>query len=138
VVSGREYIERREKMKKFVHAIIFCLAGISLAAHADSRVVEMWQCELKEGKTMEEVAAANEKWLAFVNGAVEGGDIHSFALESIVGDSTGFMFADTFPSRKAWAAAKDAIDSPEGKAVESGFENLFDCNKNRLYKSTEH
>ena len=125
-------------MKKFIHAIVFCAAGISLAAHADSRVVELWQCELEEGKTMEEVAAANGKWLAFVNKSVEGGDIHSYALESIVGDSTGFKFADTFPNRKAWAAAKDAIESPEGKAVEAGFEGIFKCSENRLYKSTEH
>ena len=87
---------------------------------------------------MEEVAAANAKWLAFVNKAVEGGDIHSHALESIVGDSTGFMFADTFPSRKAWAVAKDAIDSPAGEAVEEGFKDLFECTENRLYSSTEH
>ena len=125
-------------MKKFIHAILFCAVGISLASLAEARVAEIWQCKLQEGKTMEEVAAANGKWLAFVNKSVEGGDIHSYALESIVGDSTGFVFVDTFPSRGAWAAAKDAIDSPEGKAVEAGFEDLFDCTENRLYKSTEH
>ena len=125
-------------MKKFIHAIVFCALGMSLAAQADSRVVELWQCTLQEGKTMEEVAAANAKWLAFVNKAVEGGDIHSYALESIVGDSTSFKFADTFPSRTAWAAAKDAIDSPAGEAVEEGFKGLFDCTENRLYNSTEH
>jgi hypothetical protein len=87
---------------------------------------------------MEEVAAANGKWLAFVNGAVEGGDIHSYALESIVGDTTGFMFVDTYPGRIAWATAKEALDTEAGKAAEAGFEGLFECSSNRLYKSTQH
>jgi hypothetical protein len=66
------------------------------------------------------------------------GDPENKWLSRRLGDSTGFMFADTFPSRKAWAASKDAIESPEGKAVEAGFEGIFKCSENRLYKSTEH
>lgn len=126
-------------MKKLIHAIVFCVVGFSMTAQAaESRVVEMFQCKLEEGKKMEEVAAANGKWLAFVNGAVEGGDIHSYALESIVGETTGFMFVDTYASRIAWATAKDALDTEAGKAVEAGFEGLFECSSNRLYKSTQH
>lgn len=125
-------------MKKLIHAIVLCLAAFSLVAQADSRVVEFWKCELEEGKTMEEVAAANGKWLTFVNGVVEDGEIHSYALEPIVGETEHFWFADTFPSRSAWAAVKDAIETPEGKAVEAGFEGLWKCSENRLYKSTEH
>ena len=125
-------------MKKLIHTIVFCLVGFSLVAQADSRVAEIWHCKLEEGKTMEEVAAANGKWLTFVNGVVEGGGIRSFALESIVGETGHFTFVDTFPSRIAWATVKDALETPEGEAVEAGFEGLWECSKNRLYKSTEH
>ena len=126
-------------MKKFIQAIVFCLAGISMAAQAaDSRVVELWHCELEEGATMEQVAAANGKWLTFVNNTVEDGEIRSYAMESIVGESGPFVFVDTFPGKMAWATAKEALETPEGKAVEAGFKGLWKCSKNRLYKSTQH
>jgi hypothetical protein len=126
-------------MKKLLLAIVFLAApGLALADAGDSRVIELWSCALKDGKTMEQVAAHNSKWLAFVRKAVAEGDVNSYGLQSIVGENTSFMFVDSYPDLQAWGAVKGALESDEGKALEAGFAELSECTKNRLYKSTQH
>ena len=125
-------------MKRTLIAMLALLTvpAMSLADAGDTRVLEMYHCALKEGKTAEEVAAHNAKWLAFVRKTDAG--INSYGLQPIVGESNSFMFADTYPNLAVWGAAKDSLNSDEGSALEEGFSQLLDCKHNRLFKSTEH
>jgi len=126
-------------MKKSILLIVFLMApGFCLAAAGDKRIVEMWQCEAKEGKTAEEIQAHNTRWLAHTRKTSGSEDVRSYALATVVGDQSKFVFVDTFPNMAAWAAAKSAEDSEEGEAIENGFNELMDCEKNRLFESTEH
>lgn len=126
-------------MKRMLILIVFfIMPGVCLAEAGDTAIVEFWNCELKEGKEMEAVEANNKKWLAFVRNATGSEEINSYALQSLVGDSTSFWFADVFPDLKTWAAAKDAFESGGGAEIEAEFEELQECAKNRLYRSTEH
>ena len=125
-------------MRKLILAAIFCFTPlISLADAGDVRVVEMWQCELKDGQKMEDVKANNTKWLAMTRKEAASDDVRSYALSTIVGDQSKFVFVDTFPNLAAWSAAKSA-ESEEGKVIMATFNELMDCTKNRLFKSTEH
>ena len=52
-------------MRRKILAAIFCFTPlIALADAGDVRIIEMWQCELKDGQKMEDVKANNTKWLA--------------------------------------------------------------------------
>jgi len=125
-------------MRKVILAAIFCFTPlISLADAGDVRIIEMWQCELKDGQKMEDVKANNTKWLALTRKEAASDDVRSYALSTIVGDQSKFVFVDTFPNLAAWSAAKSA-ESEEGKAIEATFNELMECTKNRLFKSTEH
>jgi len=125
-------------MRRMILAAIFCFTPlIGLADAGDVRIVEMWQCELKEGQKMEDVKANNTKWLALTRKEAASDDVRSYALSSIVGDQSNFVFVDTFPNLAAWSAAKSA-KSEEGKAIEATFNELMECTKNRLFESTEH
>ena len=125
-------------MRRMILAAIFCFTPlIGLADAGDVRTVEMWQCELKEGQKMEDVIANNTKWLAMTRKEAASDDVRSYALSTVVGDQSKFVFVDTFPNLAAWSAAKSA-ESEEGKAIEATFDELMDCTKNRLFKSTEH
>jgi len=108
---------------------VLLLAGI---ASADS-YREVWSCELEDEKTLEDVQAANSKWLAWVHKNVNK-EISSAVLTAVVGSQDGFMFVDTYPSLTVWAAAKEALDTEEGEALDEVFEGLFDCGDNRLWK----
>jgi hypothetical protein len=126
-------------MRRIILAAIFCFTPlIGLADAGDERVVEMWQCELKDGQKMEDVQANNTKWLAMTRKEAASDDVRSYALSTVVGDLTKFVFVDTYPHMAAWSAAKSAEESAEGKAIEATFEELMECTKNRLYNSTEH
>jgi hypothetical protein len=125
-------------MRRMILAAIFCFTPlIALADAGDVRIVEMWQCELKEGQKMEDVKANNTKWLAMTRKEAASDDVRSYALSTIVGDQSKFVFVDTFPNLAAWSAAK-AAESEEGKAIVATFNELMECTKNRLFKSTEH
>ena len=110
--------------------------GICMVANADSRVDAVWQCTLKDGKTIEEAKTADTAWLKWANANVAGGDIQSSTVSTIVGDASSFIFVDSYPSLESWGATKAAFDSPEGKAVEAAIEEVADCSENRLYRST--
>jgi len=110
---------------------------LTTAASADTRIIEVWNCKLPEGKTIEDVHAANKTWRTFVNETVEGGDIQSSIVTSVVGGSTGYMFVDSYPNLAAWAATKAALKTPEGLAVEVIIFGVSLCTTNTLHESTE-
>ncbi len=126
------------KLMRFVVLVMGCaFAGSAFAA---SHVDEVWTCKLNEGKEIEAVHAANSEWVKHVNGATDVGEVSSATAESIVGDQEIFYFVDRYPSLAAYAAVKEYLDSDTGKAameaIESNFEDIFDCTSNRLYKFT--
>jgi len=124
-------------MKKLALAVVFLfIPALGLADAGDTRIMEVWNCTLNEGKTAEEVAAHNAKWLAFVRQT--NPDIRSYGLTPIVGTSGTFMFADSYPDLASWGAAKKAMDSDEGSALGAGFDALLKCGQNQLHESTEH
>ncbi len=114
----------------FVALVSLCLSSIAMA---DS-VAEVWTCEVKEGKTIEDVQATNSKWLKWINAHVEGGGITSSIGTAVVGNNDIFIFVDTYPNLATWAAAKDVLDSDEGDEIEDLFEDVDDCSENRLWK----
>ena len=60
-------------MKKCFLAILFLMIpALGMADNHNTSVVEMWQCELKEGKTMKEVEANNKKWLKSTISTLKG------------------------------------------------------------------
>jgi len=66
--------------------VVVALGGVGTAiAQSSDRVVEIWTCTVNDGKTIEDVRNANSKWVEHQNATVEGGDIHSYVLTSVVG-----------------------------------------------------
>ncbi len=114
----------------FVVLVTLCLSGI---ATADS-IAETWTCEVKEGKSIEDVQAVNSKWLKWINTHVEGGGITSSVGTTVVGNTEIFIFVDTYPNLTTWATAKDVLDSDEGEELDDLFEDVSECSQNRLWK----
>ena len=121
-------------MKSIVtRALVACgLAMFASAAFADN-YREVWMCKLEDDKKIEDVQAANSKWLAFVRKNVDK-NIEGGVSGAVVGNQDGFLFVDTYPSLEVWAAAKKALDTDEGDALDEVFEGLFDCDQNWLWK----
>jgi hypothetical protein len=129
-------------MKKAVMKVLMLITTLVfatsvMAAGADeTRVVNLWQCKLKEDKTIDNVHAANGKWVKYVNAQVAGGDIHSYVLQTVVGAARSFLYADSYPNLAAWEAAS-AIETDEMKAIDKGLGEVAECSNNTLHKSKE-
>lgn len=121
-------------MKKIVSSVLFTLAiaVTSSSVFADS-IVAAYTCELKEGKKMEELQAANSKWLKWVRANVSK-DIKSEVGTAVVGKQNMFLFADTYPDLTTWAATQTALDSDAGSEMEGLFGEISECSENRLWK----
>lgn len=123
-------------MKKFLSMVTSCLVlGFAVTAQADG-VSESWMCEVKEGKTIEDVQAINSKWLAWVNARADG-VVRSAIGTAIVGNTEIFMFVDSYPDLKTWAAVKSLLDSDEGDELEGMFNETSECSSNRLWRMQE-
>jgi len=114
------------------------ILGVSAGAMAETRIDEVWTCQIKDGKTMDDVRVTNSKWVKLINTVVAGGDITSNIVTSVVGNAEEghFLYVDSFPSLESWASAKSALqDSKEGKAIEAELGEVAACADNRLYSS---
>lgn len=129
-------------MKSFLlKALMLSTAlGVCATAGADPRIIETWSCDIEDGKTMDDARAANSKWVKFVNAHVEGGDIASSIVTSIVGNAKPghFLYVDSFPSLASWSVAKNALEGDEeGQAIEAELDAAASCTDNRLYSSED-
>ena len=119
-------------------SMLTCMLGICATAHADFR--EVWTCTLNEGKTMDDVRAANSRWVKFINANVDGGGISSHIITNVVGNAAvgSFGYVDSFPTLASWSAAKSATDgNEEGEAIDTALGEVADCSENRLYEAEE-
>ena len=128
---------KKTLMNIFLLLTTLCFATAAIAADGDdTRIVNLYQCKLKEDKTISDVHAANGKWSRYVNAQVQGGDIHSYVLQTLVGTSGTFLYADSYPSLNAWEAVSN-IESDEMKAIDKALGEVAECTSNTLHKLNE-
>ena len=87
---------------------------------------------------MDDVRAANTKWVEFINANVKGGGVGSSILTNIVGNAEEgpFLYVDSFPNLETWAAANSATDdNEEGEAINAALGDAATCSENRLYQA---
>ncbi len=127
-------------MKTRIAVALLMVFGVGVgAAYADSndRMVALWTCTLAEGKTQVDVQAANGKWVKHVNAGDAEGEIRSYVLTTVVGEQAEFLYVDSFPSGKAWLAARAALESEEGKKIEKELDAVAKCSRSSLYESKQ-
>ena len=121
-------------MKKLLLSAFASMALLCFSAGAwADRVSEVFECELEKGKTLADAQEVNKKWLAFMHANVSE-DITSVAATVLVGKSKEFLYVDTYPDLATWAAGNAALETDKGKAVVSGFEDVIECDENKLYR----
>jgi len=121
-------------MNKILSAVLFTLAiaFTSSSVFADSVVVS-YNCELKEGKTQEELHAVNSKWLKWVRTNVNE-NITSEVGTAIIGKQDMFLFVDTYPDLNTWSATQTALDSDAAAELKNIFDEVSECTESKLWK----
>ena len=124
--------------KTFAVILSICAFVLTSQANAEDGVLEFWDCDLQDGKTLDDAARVNGKWLKLQNAANPDAGIRSWGLSSIVGEPGNFGYMDAYPSLDAWAKGRAAMETPEGQALDAEFNDIAVCSSNRLYQATEH
>ena len=119
-------------------SVCFFAAFFTLGATAaETRVVVIWNCEANDGISQDDLQAVNGRWVRFANKEVDGGDIRSFLTSAIIGDPSKFKYIDSFPSLDSWAAMDKAMNSDEGRSIDTAFNAIQKCSKNTLHRAVE-
>ncbi len=120
----------------FLFAGVLLIAYIS-PARADS-IVQLWTCELHEGKTRAELMEVSAAWMTAVK-AMDGTEGFEAYIEYPItsDDLDVFTFVMIADNAKNWGAFEDAYEgSPAAKADEAWGE-IADCSNSSLWTSVK-
>ncbi len=107
-------------------------------AYADS-IVQLWSCEINDGKTGDDVVAASSVWLKAAKSNEGGEDIEAYVEFPIAADAGDgdFTFVLVVADTKTWGVFNhDYPDSPAGEADEVWGE-VATCSASSLWVSVE-
>lgn len=113
---------------------LFLMLFLWGTAVADTTVRVVWNCNVNDGKSLDDVRTANSAWVRFMHDNVDAA-ISSTILTPVFGNlETGrFVFADDFPSIAVWNEAREASMTDEGQAVDAAILEAATCESNSLY-----
>jgi len=112
------------------------LLALTIPAYADS-AVQIWHCELEEGKTPADAEAVSSAWLKAAKG-MKGGDEMVVYLDSPVVASSGggeFHFVLITPSFGAWGEFNEAYPGSAAAKADEDFAAVASCSGSSLWAS---
>ena len=115
--------------RKIILATVTSVFLLLSAVVSADPVMLVFTCELKEGKTKEDAMAVNAKWLKWARATGGSDEITSSYVSTVVGDTGGFMWVDTYPDIATWGKIADA-DSE----FDAEFDVVSNCSGNRMYR----
>lgn len=106
-------------------------------ARADS-VVQLWTCELNEGKTQAELMAVSVAWMNAVN-SMDGAEAFEGHLEfPIASDNLNvFTFVLIADNAKNWGAFEDAYEGSAAAEADEAWGDVADCSTSTLWNSVK-
>ena len=120
-------------------SVFFMLVIASVYANSDSRIVQVWSCTLKEGKTVEDLQSIHAKWKTWANKQSYGGGIEARIATPVVSSNMGAVLAiDVYPTMEAYAGdVKAFYGGKEGQSLLNDYNEVAVCNSNALYSETD-
>ena len=123
-------------MKSTIKLLIAALFAGSLSL-ANASVVEVWQCQLKDGKTVDDLKAASSAWLAAVKSMEGGAEVevyHNFSVVAYNGEN-GFNFISITPDLAVWGKLAEAYPDSAAQKADVAWSEVADCKGNSLWSS---
>ena len=120
-----------KKIMLTIVAPVFLL--LSAAVHAEPISI-VFSCKLNEGFTKENAMEVNARWLKWAREAGDSDEITSSYVTTIIGDTDGFMWVDTYPDIATWGKV---VDDDSGSEFDAEFDEVSTCSGNRMYRGEE-
>lgn len=113
------------------------LFSYSLVAQADS-VVQLWDCELREGKTRAELMEVSVAWINAVK-AMDGAEEFEAYIEYpiVAGNVNGFTFVMVVGSAAEWGVYEDAYPGSRAEEIDQDWKEVAECSSSSLWVSAK-
>jgi len=123
-------------MKSTIKFLIAALFAGSLSL-ANAAVVEVWQCQLKDGKTVDDLNAASSAWRKAMNSMEGGAEVeayHNFSVVAYNGEG-GFNFISITPDLALWGKLAAAYPGSAVQEADVAWSEVASCKGNSLWAS---
>jgi hypothetical protein len=98
---------------------------LSMSASAD--VAQVWQCQLAEGKTNDDLMALSQSWLDAAKDIDESASVRMYFPVAADAETGSVIFAFYLPDFASWGEFMDAYpDSPVAQ-IDEGWDDIAPC-----------
>ncbi len=119
-----------------VLASIFLFASVS-SAYADS-IVQLWTCELHEGKTRAELMEVSVAWMDAVRSMKGSEGFEAYLEYPLAADNLNvFTFVMIADSGTNWGTFEDAYEDSPAAEVDEAWGEVADCSSSSLWNSVK-
>jgi len=117
-------------------------AGLLLFAFAApasaSSFVQLWTCELNDGKTRAELMDISVTWLKAAQSMDGGADFEAYLEYPLASDDLSvFTFVLIASDAKSWGAFSDAYEGSAAEKADETWEDVADCSGSSLWESVK-
>jgi len=126
-------------MKIMIRTFIIALLMI-FAAPAYSDAIQMFNCQLTDDATTDDVLDMSAKWLKVAKTMKGGENLKVFVRHPIAAssDDVDFVFVVTVPTFAEWGVFTDTYEvSDMIAAIDDEYEKVADCNDSAIWEGAE-
>jgi len=119
-------------MRKFITSIASAtLLFLSMPASAD--VAQVWECQLADGKTNDDLMVLSQSWLDAAKGINENASVRIYFPVATDAETNSFIFVFYLPDFTSWGKFSDAYpDSPVAE-IDAGWDDVAPCKVSGLW-----
>ena len=123
-------------MRKLITSIATAaLFLLSMPASAD--VAQVWECQLADDKTDDDLMALSQSWLDAAKGINENASVRIYFPTATDAETNSFIFAFYLPDFTSWGKFNDAYpDSPVAQ-VDEGWDDVAPCKVSGLWRTED-
>lgn len=122
-------------MEKIMKKLMILFLLVTFPFWISASTIALYQCELLDGKNIDEVKEVNSKWVKKVN-EISDGQITSQVLQPVVSSNmNSFSFIDTYEDEVAWSLVRREIRLGNLQEIDDAFDALSKCSAVSLHDS---
>jgi hypothetical protein len=118
-------------IKLLLFTILFSMYAFPVSA---ASAVQVWRCNLLDGKTQQDAIAASKVWLDAAKTMKGGAELEVYVGFPVVGDFGvgGFNFILVAKDMETWGAFWNGYDNSAAQKADADWENLATCASSSL------
>jgi len=122
---------------KYLNKAILTVILLGVFSSANASVVHIWNCNLHDGKSGDDVVALSSSWLAAARTMEGGKDLNvyiNFPMAANAGIG-GFTFVLIAPDPATWGLFMNGYEGSAAAKADSEWDAAADCSSNSLWES---